>query len=262
MAMATTAHHHSVGYLVQAAVQQYTSAYTLTGYQGYGSAQRSANVTGADLAAKENAFYAYSLFDNGTCGGTTSCSGTGYASWLERQYPDPRLRPPVRDLALHATATASSQNTITGQTANKAIDGIINGYPGDYTKEWATVGGGVGSWLKLAWASPETVNMIVLYDRPNPNDQITGGTIQFSDGSTVNIGPLNNDGSATAVSFSARTITSLQLNITSVSPTTRNVGLAEIQVFGTFLFTALMSRCWPRPLPPHRTPVPGRRPIR
>ena len=144
--------HHSVGYLTQAAVQQYTSAYTLTGYQGYGTAQRSANVTGADLVAKENAFYAYSLFDNGTCGGTTSCAGTGYASWLERQYPITAA--PSPDLALHATATASSQNTITGQTANKAIDGIISGYPGDYTKEWATVGGGAGSWLKLTWASP------------------------------------------------------------------------------------------------------------
>ena len=94
------------------------------------------------------------------------------------------------DLALLATATASSQNTNTGQTANKAIDGVIDGYPGDYTKEWATVGGGAGSWLKLTWSSPQTVNRIVLYDRPNLNDQITGGNIQFSDGSSVTVGPL------------------------------------------------------------------------
>ncbi|HEU5373870.1 MAG TPA: hypothetical protein VFV38_00375, partial [Ktedonobacteraceae bacterium] len=65
------------------------------------------------------------------------------------------------------------------------------------------------------------------------SDQITGGTIQFSDGSSSSIGPLNNDGSATAYSFSARTNTNLQLNITSVSSSTTNVGLAEIQVFGS-----------------------------
>ena len=94
------------------------------------------------------------------------------------------------DLALFATATASSQNTSTGQTANKAIDGVIDGYPGDYTKEWATAGGGAGSWLKLTWSSPQTVNTIVLYDRPNLNDQITGGNIQFSDRSSVTVGTL------------------------------------------------------------------------
>ncbi len=134
------------------------------------------------------------------------------------------------DLALSATATASSQNTSTNQTANKAIDGVVDGYPGDYTKEWATTGGGAGSWLKLTWTTPQTINRIVLYDRPNLNDQITGGTLQFSDGSSVSIGTLNNDGSAVSISFAAKTVTSVQLNITSVSASTGNVGLSEIEV--------------------------------
>ena len=73
--------------------------------------------------------------------------------------------------------------------------------------------------------------LIVLYDRPNLDDQITGGNIQFSDGSSVPVGTLNNDGSAVTISFPAKTITSLQLNITSVSASTVNVGLAEIQVY-------------------------------
>ena len=46
------------------------------------------------------------------------------------------------NIAALATATASSQNTSTGQLASKAIDGVIDGYPGDYTNEWATVGQG------------------------------------------------------------------------------------------------------------------------
>ncbi len=135
------------------------------------------------------------------------------------------------DLALSATATASSQNTSSGQTAAKAIDGVVNGWPGDYTKEWATVGGGAGSWLKLTWASAQTIDTIVLYDRPNLNDQITGGTIQFSDGSSIPVPALPNDGSAYTLSFTAKTVTSLQLNITSVSTTTQNIGLAEIQAY-------------------------------
>jgi hypothetical protein len=70
---------------------------------------------------------------------------------------------------------------------------MIDGYPGDYTKEWATAGGGAGSWLKLTWSSPQTVT----------------------------------------ITFPAKTITSLQLNITSVSPSTQNIGLAEIEVYAS-----------------------------
>jgi hypothetical protein len=135
------------------------------------------------------------------------------------------------NVALKATASASSQNTSPDQTAHKAIDGVIDGYPHDATKEWATVGGKAGSWLKLTWSSPQTVSRVVLYDRPNLSDQITGATLQFSDGSSVPVGVVNNNGTGVTITFAARTITSLQLNITSVSPTTHNVGLAEIQVY-------------------------------
>ena len=135
------------------------------------------------------------------------------------------------DLALAATATASSQNTGTGQTAAKAIDGAVGGYPGNFSQEWATAGGGAGSWLKLTWSSAQTFDTIVLYDRPNGNDQITGGNITFSDGSQVNVGTLPNNGAGSAITFAAKTVTSLQLNITSVSASTGNVGLAEIQIY-------------------------------
>jgi F5/8 type C domain len=135
------------------------------------------------------------------------------------------------DLALAATATASSQNTSTGQTAAKAIDGAVGGYPGNSAQEWATAGGKAGSWLNLAWSTAQTFDTIVLYDRPNTNDQITGGNIQFSDGSSVTVGTLPNNGSAYILTFAAKTVTSLRLNITSVSSSTQNVGLAEIQVY-------------------------------
>ncbi len=133
------------------------------------------------------------------------------------------------DLALSATATASSESS--GQTANKAIDGVVDGYPGDATREWSTNGGGAGSWLKLTWSSPQTMNRIVLHDRPNLNDQVTGGNILFSDGSSVAVGTLTNDDTGVSITFPSKTITSLQFNITSVSPTTQNVGLAEIEAY-------------------------------
>ena len=131
------------------------------------------------------------------------------------------------------TATASSQNTSTGQTAAKAIDGSTSGYPVDYTKEWATVGGKSGSWLQLTWSTPVTLNRIVLYDRPNANDRITAGTLVFSDGTSVPVTSLDNGGAATTFTFTARKVTSVRLNITSVAtPSTENIGLAEIEAWG------------------------------
>ncbi|MGZ4664696.1 MAG: DUF7402 domain-containing protein [Frankiaceae bacterium] len=137
------------------------------------------------------------------------------------------------NVAGQATVTASSQNPGTGQTAAKATDGVADGYPGDYTREWATDGDGAGSWLRLTWPTGYTLDRIVLHDRPNPNDQITAATVTFSDGTSVPTGTLHNDGSATTITFPARTTTSLLLTITTVSGATQNIGLAEIETYGT-----------------------------
>ena len=152
----------------------------------------------------------------------------------------------VTNVAPSATLTGSSQDTASGQGYAKAIDGSALGYPTDATKEWATVGGKANSWIQLSWpaTAPKTVSSVTLYDRPNVNDQVTGGTLRFSDGSTVAVPSLNNDGSGTTVSFTPRTVTSVQFTVNSVSATTANVGLAEFQVWGSN-----------GPPPPNQAPV-------
>jgi len=77
---------------------------------------------------------------------------------------------PSPNVAPSATVTASSQNTANGQLAVKAVDGVIDGYPGDYTREWATTGQGAGAWIQLTWAYPYVVDRVMLYDRPNGSD--------------------------------------------------------------------------------------------
>ncbi len=89
------------------------------------------------------------------------------------------------------------------------------------------------AWLKLVWGSAYTVNQVVLYDRPNSTEQITSATLNFSDGSSVAVGALNNNGTAVTVNFSARTVTSLTLTVTGATGGTSNIGLAEIQVYGS-----------------------------
>jgi hypothetical protein len=138
----------------------------------------------------------------------------------------------VTNVATLATVTASSQDTSLNQLAKAVIDGYTDGYStGDETHEWAAVGEKTGAWLQLTWPSAQKVNRIVLYDRPNTDDQITAGTITFSDGSSINVGPLDDKGNATEYNFATRSITSLKLAVTGVSDTTYTIGLAEIKVF-------------------------------
>ena len=167
------------------------------------------------------------------------------------------------NVAAAATVTASSQNTATGQTAAKAVDGVIAGYPADPTREWATIGGKAGSYLKLAFPTAVTLNRVVLYDRPNANDQITAGTLTFSDGTTVPVPSLDNAGQATTITFTDRPTTSLRLTVTTVSGTTLNVGLSELQAYTATAPRAPavgpMSRRRRQSPPVPRIPPPARR---
>jgi LmbE family N-acetylglucosaminyl deacetylase len=230
--------HHTVAYFVLAAQQQYTLPHTITGYQGYDIAHRASNVFNPDLTTKTNAFLTYAQSDSKTCNTAAACSSRPEGAWFSRHYtvasptPTPTPTPGTgTNVAPSATITASSQNTADGQTAVKAVDGAIDGYPGDYTREWATAGGNAGSHINLAFPSPVTLNRVVLYDRPNSDDQITAGTLAFSDGTTVTVPSLDNAGQATAINFTARSTTSLRLTVTNVSGTTVNVGLAEFQAY-------------------------------
>jgi hypothetical protein len=131
------------------------------------------------------------------------------------------------DLALKATAEASSGN------AAGAIDGKIGGYPNDRAQEWTTNGEKEGAWIKLTWSDPVNAQAILLYDRPNPNDQIVAGTLEFDDGTKMDVGALPNDGSLPfKVTFPSKSVRWVKFTATQVSPKTENIGLSEMAVLG------------------------------
>ncbi|MGZ5790243.1 MAG: DUF7402 domain-containing protein [Burkholderiaceae bacterium] len=138
---------------------------------------------------------------------------------------------PVLNKARSASVTVSSENTTYGQLGTKAIDGGPDGYPGDVTREWATNGQGAGAWIQLNWSAKTAIKQIILYDRPNTNDQITGGTLSFSDGSKVTVGALPNDGSGLSVTFTSKSINWVKFTVDQVSSTTASVGLAEFEAY-------------------------------
>ncbi len=135
------------------------------------------------------------------------------------------------NIAPEAIAVASTENQRTGQTAVKAIDGFVDGYPGDHTREWATLGEGPGGWIELSWILPRTVQRVVLYDRPNEYDFVEGGTLTFSNGSTIPVGPLEDAGSGVIVDFEPRTILWVRFTVDVVGADTYNAGLSEFEVF-------------------------------
>ncbi|HET7444384.1 MAG TPA: hypothetical protein VFJ57_06970, partial [Solirubrobacterales bacterium] len=74
---------------------------------------------------------------------------------------------------------------------------------------------------------------VVLWDRPNTDDQITAGKLTFSDGQSVTFGTLpNTAATGLTVSFPPHATTSLVMTVTAVSSITKNIGLAEIEAFG------------------------------
>ncbi|GAA5883859.1 hypothetical protein JCM16303_007420 [Sporobolomyces ruberrimus] len=141
------------------------------------------------------------------------------------------------NLALKAIATASSQTTWSGQYAKGAIDGIVGGYISgtNYytTQEWASAGQKSGAWLTLTWTGAQRFNQIVLWDRPNVADQVLSGTVTFADGTGVSFSQLPNDAKTGLTINLSRVISSrtLKITINKVSSTTKNSGLAEVQVY-------------------------------
>ncbi|KAK4050566.1 hypothetical protein OIO90_005033 [Microbotryomycetes sp. JL221] len=134
------------------------------------------------------------------------------------------------DLALQATATASSWSSV--QPPDRAIDGVISGYSpsgkSNYSAEWATDHETVGAWLNLTWPAYYMIDSLVLYDRPNLDDWITGAHIDFDDGTSLTVPALKNDMGATVLNFTAVNASSLQMTVTSTGEDSTSIGLAEI----------------------------------
>ena len=71
---------------------------------------------------------------------------------------------------------------------------------------------------------------VILYDRPDPRDNVRSGILKFSDGSEMPVGRLPNDGAPYPVEFDLKTVSWVQFDIVAaVGPHT---GLGEIEVFG------------------------------
>ncbi|GAB4082257.1 hypothetical protein GCU67_20095 [Modestobacter muralis] len=227
--------HISVARATLQAQRAYAPTVPISSYAGYPGASLAANVSGAALTAKQRAVLAYAPFDSNMCQSLTACNARSEGAWLTRQHLAGELRTTdgtqTGNLASAAMVSTSSQDVKNGMGGSNAVDGVISGYPVDSSAEWSTAGGGAGSWITLGWMEPVQIDRVVLHDRPNTSDRVTGGTLTFSDGSTVTVPALDDAGGAVVVPFPARSVTGVTFTVTSVSASTHNVGLAEMQAW-------------------------------
>ncbi len=132
---------------------------------------------------------------------------------------------PVGNVASSATATASSEAADTPQTnASAAIDGVINQW---HTGEWGS-NFELNPWLRLNWAYPQKVTQVVLYDRNNLIDKANGGTLTFSDGSSIKVTGLDNSGLGKIVTFAPKSITWVRFQVEGGDGWA--IGLSELEV--------------------------------
>lgn len=225
--------HWATAKFAQLASRSYSGPHTSMAYDAYVIDEYPQNVTGAELTSKVDTFVRFSDFDMYICNSPgEGCPDSPYDEWLKRQYITAIEWVGNAAKSAGATVTASSQKAA-AQSPEKARDGYFWGAPMDATKEWVTAGETAGSWIQYNFNPTRTINSVTLSDRPVLTDQVTGGNLVFSDGSSVAVPALPNNGSGLTVSFPARTVSSVRFNITSVSASTTNAGLAEFEAYLT-----------------------------
>ena len=98
--------------------------------------------------------------------------------------------------------------------------------------KWSPEGSDESRTVTLTFDKPKDISSVKLYDDYKEENQITAGVLTFSDGTTTTkevVGPLNNNGSATTVTFEKKTgITSVSFQITGFEGTP---GLTEFEVY-------------------------------
>lgn len=134
----------------------------------------------------------------------------------------------IAPLAKVTASTSLSQQF----TPEKAVDGIIGV---DGVGEWACEGiltswGDLRyPWIQFEWDKAYTISRIVLYDRVNTYDNIAGGKFVFSDGSTLYVNQIPNNGFGKEVKFPAKKVNWVKFQATDGYG--KDLGFSEVEIY-------------------------------
>jgi hypothetical protein len=135
-----------------------------------------------------------------------------------------RVSSKSKNIASEGRVSVSSEQSDRHKGRN-VVDGMEDG------GEWASRFEG-SPWVKIEFAKPRSVTEVVLYDRPNMTDNVMEATVTCSDGTTLAVGRLENDGSSgTKVSFGRkRTVKWIKVTIDEAEGPCP--GFAEVEIHG------------------------------
>lgn len=134
-------------------------------------------------------------------------------------------------IAGKAKITASSEMNDKGK-AGHIVDGIIRtDGAGEWISKSAVTFWGLIDypWIQLDWDQPQTINKIILYDRPTKASHNAGGVLIFSNGTRIPVFEIPNDGAPKAISFSDQTVNWVRFETTDGDGP--NIGLSEVEVY-------------------------------
>ena len=192
------------------------------------------------------------LYVNGAAEGSAASIGTmwtggdryvlgaatgGGSGWLDGMIDEVRLADHALSAAeVSALYTSSPTNvareatsiTASSQYSSQYLPAYVNdgivGLSG--SGEWAS--NQTNPWIQMNWATAQTINKVVFFDRPNTAGWSSGGTLEFSDGTVLTVSGIPNDGSPGVLAFAPRTVTWAKFTIAGSGP---NNGLDELQFF-------------------------------
>ncbi|MGD9329103.1 MAG: glycoside hydrolase family 92 protein, partial [Cyclobacteriaceae bacterium] len=136
-------------------------------------------------------------------------------------------------IAEKASVTASS--SIEGFSESNVIDGEIRIQNiGEWACEGQTTFWGYirYPWIQLDWEESQTINRVVLYDRPGLDEHTAGGTLIFSDGSEIPVTEISNDGAPKTIRFEPKTVKWVRFRV--MDGVGFNLGLSEIEIFPAY----------------------------
>ena len=142
-------------------------------------------------------------------------------------------------ISLQAQENISSKAKITASSKlneNMVPQNVSDGIIGlqDHG-EWACQGARTSwgyielPWIRMEWEKPQIIDRIIIYDRASEEEYIAGGKLSFSDGTSIWVRQIPNNGFGKEISFDPKTIEWVKFEATDGEG--KDIGLSEIEVF-------------------------------
>lgn len=131
----------------------------------------------------------------------------------------------VSNIASEAEISASSVLSSRYNPQDTLVDGVVQKHA---RGEWASRSE-TSPVATLEWDQPMLVSGVTLFDRVASYSWAQSATLTFSDGSSLSIDNISNDGSAQSLTFPEKLTTSLRIQLHGEGI---HIGLAEVEVQG------------------------------